>query len=146
MHFLCNTHRLHLIENPQDVLPAWRRTCRLGREALSEGDWRKAAMMFGNAWEMSDILLLQTPGQSAQQRYVDTSAEMMWALASGHQTQSCRQLFARVLSRLEKEPHMLCSQPSLSLLRDLAFGNNETALARMQANAETFAQRPAYLH
>ena len=146
MQFLCNSHRIHLTENPAELLPAWRRICQQGHEALHEGDWRRAVMLFGNAWEMSDFLLLHTPGPSEQRRYLDTATEMMRALAQGHQRLQCRQLLARVLGRLERELKVYCSVDSLSLLREFAFGNPDAAILRMQANLPGLSQRPAYLH
>lgn len=146
MQFLCHSHRLHLSENPAELLPAWRRICKQGHEALHEGDWRRAAILFGNAWEMSDILLEQNPGPSEQRRYVDTATEMMRALADGQQRLHCRQLLARVLGRLERETQIYCSQAALSILREFAFGNPEAATRRLQERSPVISQRPAYLH
>ena len=146
MKFLCGKHRLWLTQNPEELLPGWRRTCRMGREALVEEHWHQAAVFFGNAWEMSELLLSAQPGRGSQQRYIETAGEMMWALRAGEQSDGCRFVFSQVLSRLEQEARVECSHESLSLLRELAFGDEGYAYALLQAQRQTHGVSAGYLH
>lgn len=127
MKFLCDKHKRWLVQHPEELLPGWQRTCRLGREAMSHAQWQRAAVFFGNAWEMAELLLTQAPGKQAQQRYLDTAGDMMSALREGAQSEHCRFVFSSVLNRLEQEGHLQCRQESLSLLREFAFGDAEYA-------------------
>lgn len=146
MRYMCNKHRHWLVEHPTELLPSWRKTRMAGRAAMARLRWDHAVMYYGNALEMSEIMMIQTPGQRNQQRYVDTATDMMHALRNSAQANTCHYLFGKVLDRLEQEAEHLFTVESLSVLRTVAFGPKEKVNARLDSQPAQLQPASGYLH
>ena len=117
-----------------------------GRAAMARLSWDHAVLYYGNALEMSEIMLIQKPGQRTQQRYVDTAIEMMHALRNSAQANTSHFLFSHVLDRLEQEAEHLFTVESLAVLRNVAFGSKEKANTRLEQQPSQLQPTSGYLH
>jgi hypothetical protein len=146
MKYMCKKHRNWLVEHPTELLPSFRKTRMAGRAAMARLSWDHAVLYYGNALEMSEIMLIQKPGQRTQQRYVDTAIEMMHALRNSAQASSSHFLFSHVLDRLEQETEHLFTVESLAVLRKVAFGSKEKANERLEQQPSQLQPASGYLH
>jgi hypothetical protein len=121
MGFLCTTHRENIKQNPQRAHNSWNKTLSAARQLVKENRWDQAVIFYGNALEISEIMLTQESCSMTQERYLRTAVELMHALRNSHHEYDSNALFQMVLNRLEKEEDNFNCQAQLRPLKDVAF-------------------------
>ena len=121
MGFLCTNHRQHIKENPQRAHQSWNKTLFAARQLVKESRWNQAVIFYGNALEISEIMLTQESCIKSQECYLRTAVELMHALRNSEHEYDSLALFQMVLNRLEKERENFNCHEQLRPLKDVAF-------------------------
>ncbi len=121
MGFLCSNHKQFLTANPKVAQKKWHQIIRDARQLVTEEQWSKAVIYYGNALEVSDILLTLNSCEKNQERYVQTALEMMHAVRNSQHQAETVAFYHMVVNRLNKEPLPVSFDTKLSPLKEVAF-------------------------
>lgn len=121
MGFLCPHHRETITSDSDQAEISWQKTMHAGRRSVTEMTWDKAVMFYGNALEISEILLRKLPGKRSQERYVRASVELMHAMRNSQYHQDSLALFQMILNRLDREDLAKSTKKTLKPLKDVTF-------------------------
>jgi hypothetical protein len=80
MKYLCNNHRNEFANNPQQAARAWKGIIEQARELFHMREWEKATIVYGNAFEISELLLTSDRTQYSVDRYLRSALELVYAL------------------------------------------------------------------
>ncbi len=80
MGFLCQKLRKALSLNHKKAMSSWHETVFRARLCVSDENWENAILIYGSAFEISEILLSQKPDNSAVNRYMRTALEFAYSL------------------------------------------------------------------
>jgi hypothetical protein len=99
--FICDPHREIYASDPRAALIFWSRTLSLARQKVVQAQWGEASVIYGNAFEVAEILLTGDDcDQRAIARYLQTSAEFAYALRKNTCINEVGQLISMVRHRL----------------------------------------------
>ena len=79
-YFLCPKHRQVFIDTPEYAEVIWTRLINEAQNQIGLYEWNKAVIIYGNAFEICDILLKKSNDNNAIKRYLDTAIEFCYAL------------------------------------------------------------------
>jgi len=117
--FLCSHHRQLLEQDVDGAKRFWGETVLASRDLISQLDWRKALISYGNAWEASTILLhSDTDRGRAELRYSRTVAEFIYAMRRLERRCDANFLFQMANCELESLPLKARKQDLLEPLID----------------------------
>ena len=80
MRYLCNDHRREFTRNPQQAAQSWQEIIMRARDLFYLEYWDQAVVIYGNAFEISEILLTNSQTQFSIDRYLRTALEFAYAL------------------------------------------------------------------
>ncbi len=121
MGFLCANHREYITNDPHRAQVSWNKTLYTARKLVNETRWDEAVIYYGNALEISDIMMSQELTSASQERYLRTAVELMHALRNSHHQYNALAFFQMILDRLEQDIEQFNSQKQLKPLKDVAF-------------------------
>jgi hypothetical protein len=80
MRFLCTDHRRELNRNPKQAAKMWQELISQGRKLFHLEHWEQAVMIYGNAFEVSEILISNSQTKYSIDRYLRTALEFAYVL------------------------------------------------------------------
>ena len=110
MRYLCNNHRTQFINDPQHAAQSWQVMMLQARELFHLQDWHKAAMVYGNAFEISELLLISDPTVFSVDRYLRCALEFAYALRKNHTDSNLNALIPHVKSHIKHVKHSMTTE------------------------------------
>ena len=107
MRYLCNNHRDEFTNNPQQAAEAWQVIMLQARELFHVGDWQKATVIYGNAFEISELLLKHNQSQFSVDRYLRSALEFAYAARKSQVTSNLNALINHVQRTIKNIQHSM---------------------------------------
>ena len=79
-YFLCPKHKQAFVDKPEYAEVIWARLINEAQHQVSLYEWNKAVIIYGNAFEICDILLMKSNDNNAIKRYLRTAIEFAYVL------------------------------------------------------------------
>ncbi len=105
MKYLCKNHRDEFTNNPQQAAQAWQVIMLRARELFRLEDWQKATVIYGNAFEISELLLKHNQSQFSADRYLRSALEFAYAARKSQVTSNLNTLISHVQRTVESIQH-----------------------------------------
>ncbi len=80
MRFLCTDHRRELNCNPKQAAQLWQKLILQGRGLFHLQYWEQAVVVYGNAFEISEMLIANSQTKYSIDRYLRTALEFAYVL------------------------------------------------------------------
>ncbi len=80
MRFLCTDHRRVLNSNPKQAAQLWQELILQGRGLFHLQYWDQAVVVYGNAFEISEMLIANSQTKYSIDRYLRTALEFAYVL------------------------------------------------------------------
>jgi len=80
MRYLCKDHRKEFSRNPKQAAQSWQEIIMRARSLFHLQHWDQAVVIYGNAFEISEILLTNSQTKFSIDRYLRTALEFAYAL------------------------------------------------------------------
>jgi|GEM_PF-2232836 len=107
MKYLCNSHRDEFANNPQQASQAWRGIIVQARGLFHLQEWSKATVLYGNAFEISELLLSSNPSQYSVDRYLRSALEYAYVMRKHNPNMGLSSLIAHVKHNIRGHQHSL---------------------------------------
>lgn len=112
MKYLCDSHRDEFSNNPQQAAQAWRGIIVQARELFHLEEWARASVVYGNAFEISELLLRSNPSQFSVDRYLRSALEYAYSLRKHNPEMGLGSLIVHVKNNIRGLQHTM-SVPQL---------------------------------
>jgi len=119
--FLCQKHRQAFISQPEYAESVWKRLIIEAQGQVCQYEWKKALIIYGNAFEISDILLKKTNENHAIKRYLRTAIEFAYVLRQCTYNADVSALVTYVTDTLTEHLYPAECQLILQPLNNVAF-------------------------
>ncbi len=107
MRYLCNSHRAQFINDPHHAAQSWQLIMLQAREIFHLQDWQKAAIVYGNAFEISELLLVSHPTAFSVDRYLRTALEFAYALRKNQTDTNLNALIPHITENIQNIKHSM---------------------------------------
>jgi hypothetical protein len=107
MNYLCDGHRDEFVNNPQQAVQAWKEIILQARESYHLQDWERSTLVYGNAFEISELLLSSYPTQFSVDRYLRTALEFAYSLRKGREDADLDAFVVHVKGNVETIKHTM---------------------------------------
>ncbi|WP_157496995.1 hypothetical protein [Hahella ganghwensis] len=146
MKFMCNKHKAKIMEDPLHAIRSWHHTIRKAREFVTDNAWEQAVLFYGNALEISDIMLKQNSGVTALDRYVQTAVEFMHALRNSLHRDDTANFYNVIQSRLMEVSGGHQIETNLQPVQEVTFNALGTVNHWMYQWHQMISDRPQVMH
>ncbi len=119
--FLCPKHKQAFINKPEYAESVWKRLITEAQQQVCQYEWKKALIIYGNAFEISDILLKETNDNHAIKRYLRTAIEFAYVLRQCSYSADVSTLVAFATDTLTEHLYPAECQLILQPLNNVAF-------------------------
>lgn len=109
------------MNNPEQALTAWIKLINAARHKAMENQWKVAVKLYGNAFEVSQLIFLHTPRTIEANRYVRTAIEFVFSLRYSGYPANLDLLIAAIQDCLETILSPEESRKNIEPLQDVAF-------------------------
>jgi hypothetical protein len=107
MKYLCDSHRDEFANNPQQAAQAWRGIIVQARELFHMQAWEKASVVYGNAFEIAELLLSSNPSQYSVDRYLRSALEYAYSLRKHDAKMNLGSLIVHVKNHIRGIQHTM---------------------------------------
>ena len=80
MRYLCKDHRQEFSRNPKRAAQSWQEVIMRARTLFHLQHWDQASVIYGNAFEIAEILLTNSQSQFSVDRYLRSALEFAYTL------------------------------------------------------------------
>ncbi len=80
MRYLCKDHRKEFSRNPKQAAQSWQEIIMRARTLFHLEHWEQAVVIYGNAFEIAEILLTNSQTQFSTDRYLRSALEFAYVL------------------------------------------------------------------
>ncbi|MGR6873551.1 hypothetical protein ACU6U9_14870 [Pseudomonas sp. HK3] len=119
MKYLCDNHRGEFVNNPQQAIQAWQVIIEQARALFHSQDWQKASVAYGNAFEISELLLSCHSSSFSVDRYLRSALEYAYALRKEEANVNLYSLVQYVENNIQGIKHRLSVSLLLQPLEDV---------------------------
>ena len=107
MKYLCDLHRGEFVNNPQQAIQAWQVVIQQARALFHAKDWERASVAYGNAFEISELLLSCSGSAFSVDRYLRSALEYAYALRKEQASVNFHLLVCHVENHIQGIKHTL---------------------------------------
>lgn len=119
--FLCPKHKQAFINKPAYAEIIWTRLINEAQNQVGLYQWNKAVIIYGNAFEISDLLLKESNDNNAIKRYLRTAIEFAYVLRKCSYTSDVSILVTFVSETLTQHLYPADNKLILQPLNNIAF-------------------------
>lgn len=119
--FLCPKHKQAFKDKPEYAEMIWTRLMNEAQHQVSLLEWNKAVVIYGNAFEISDILLKESDDNNAIKRYLRTAIEFTYVLRKCSYSKDVSTLVSFVTETLTQHLYPAECRLILQPLNNIAF-------------------------
>jgi hypothetical protein len=119
MKYLCNSHRDEFTNNPQHAARAWKNIIEQARELFHMKEWERATIIYGNAFEISELLLTSDPTQYSVDRYLRSALEFVYALRKKNTKVNLAALIFHVETSIKGISHSMATPQLMQPLEEV---------------------------
>jgi hypothetical protein len=119
--FLCPKHKQAFINKPEYAEVIWTRLINEAQNRVGLYEWNKAVIIYGNAFEISDILLKESNDNNAIKRYLRSAIEFAYVLRQCSYTSDVAILYSFVRETLTQHLYPAETKLILQPLKKIAF-------------------------
>ena len=107
MRYLCSQHRSIFTDNPQQAAESWQAIMLKARELFHLQEWQQASVVYGNAFEISELLLVSRPTRFSVDRYLRSALEFAYVLRKNETQSNLNVLIQHVKNKIESIKHSM---------------------------------------
>lgn len=119
--FLCPKHKQAFVNEPKYAEEIWTRLMNEAQNQVGLYEWSKAVIIYGNAFEISDILLKESNDNNAIKRYLRSAIEFSYVLRKCSYTSDVSILYSFVSTTLKQHLYPADCKLILQPLNNIAF-------------------------
>ena len=119
MKYLCDGHREAFSNNPEQAKQAWQNIVFQARELFHTVDWEQASLVYGNAFEISELLLSSDPSQFSVDRYLRTAFEFAYCLRKDNARIDLESFIFHVKNHVDSTQHAMGIAMLIQPLQDV---------------------------
>lgn len=119
MKYLCDQHRSEFANNPKQATHAWKVIIDQARQLFHTQDWENASRVYGNAFEISELLLVSERTAFSVDRYLRSALEYAYVLRKEGAGVDLSALISHVSQNIKNVKHTLSLELLVKPLEDV---------------------------